>query len=62
MQAYFNGVHIPGLLSLRTLVAKLVSATFVLAAGLIAEGRGALRPHRDHCGRRHHCSRLQART
>ena len=38
MQAYFNGVHIPGLLSLRTLVAKLVSATFVLAAGLIAEG------------------------
>ena len=37
-QAYFNGVHIPGLLSLRTLIAKLVSATFVLAAGLIAEG------------------------
>ena len=37
-QAYFNGVHIPGLLSLRTLIGKLVSATFVLAAGLIAEG------------------------
>ena len=37
-QAYFNGVHIPGLLSLRTLISKLVSATFVLAAGLIAEG------------------------
>ena len=38
MQAYFNGVHIPGLLSLRTLLSKLFSATFVLAAGLIAEG------------------------
>ena len=38
MQAYFNGVHIPGLLSFRTLIAKLISATFVLAAGLIAEG------------------------
>lgn len=37
-QAYFNGVHIPGLLSMRTLIGKLVSATFVLAAGLIAEG------------------------
>ena len=31
-------MHIPGLLSLRTLISKLVSATFVLAAGLIAEG------------------------
>ena len=38
VQAYFNGVHIPGLLSLRTLISKLISATFVLAAGLIAEG------------------------
>ncbi len=38
MQAYFNGVHTPGLLTLRTLIGKLVSATFVLAAGLIAEG------------------------
>lgn len=37
-QAYFNGIHIPGLLSLKTLIAKLISATFVLAAGLIAEG------------------------
>jgi H+/Cl- antiporter ClcA len=37
-QAYFNGVHMTGLLTLRTLVAKLVSAMFVLAAGLIAEG------------------------
>ena len=31
-------MHIPGLLSLRTLISKLISATFVLAAGLIAEG------------------------
>ena len=38
LQAYFNGVHSPGLLSLRTLVGKLVSALFVLSAGLIAEG------------------------
>ena len=37
-QAYFNGVHIGGLLTLRTLVGKFVSAMFVLAAGLIAEG------------------------
>ncbi|CAL8469782.1 g9324 [Coccomyxa elongata] len=38
IKAYFNGVHTPGLLTLRTLIGKLVSATFVLAAGLIAEG------------------------
>jgi chloride channel 7 len=38
VQAYFNGVHISGLLSVKTLVVKLVSAAFVLAAGLIAEG------------------------
>lgn len=31
-------MHVPGLLSVKTLVVKLVSAAFVLAAGLIAEG------------------------
>lgn len=38
MQAYFNGVHMSGLLTLQTLLGKMVSAMFVLAAGLIAEG------------------------
>ncbi|KAK9915224.1 hypothetical protein WJX75_006445 [Coccomyxa subellipsoidea] len=38
IKAYFNGVHSTGLLSLRTLIGKLLSALFVLAAGLIAEG------------------------
>ncbi|KAK9820864.1 hypothetical protein WJX81_006444, partial [Elliptochloris bilobata] len=38
MRAYFNGVHVSGLLSMKTFFVKLVSAVFVLAAGLVAEG------------------------
>ncbi len=41
-RAYFNGVHVSGLLSLKTAVVKLVSAVFVLAAGLVAEGAALL--------------------
>ena len=37
-RAYFNGVHLSGLLSLKTMAVKLFSAIFVLAAGLVAEG------------------------
>jgi len=45
-RAYFNGVHVSGLLSLRTMAAKLVSAVFVLSAGLVAEGAAPARPTR----------------
>ena len=37
-RAYFNGVHVSGLLSMKTFFVKLLSAIFVLAAGLVAEG------------------------
>ena len=37
-RAYFNGVHVSGLLSLKTFFVKMASAIFVLAAGLVAEG------------------------
>jgi len=43
-RAYFNGVHVSGLLTLRTMVAKLVSAVCVLSAGLVAEGAALLAP------------------
>ena len=62
MQAYFNGVHIPGLLSLRTLLSKLVSATFVLAAGLIAEGEAPFVHIGAIVGGGHHLCGIQACT
>lgn len=39
VKTYLNGVHIRGLLTIRTLVAKLSGITFSIAAGLIAGGR-----------------------
>ena len=48
-RAYFNGVHVSGLLSLKTAVVKLVSAVFVLAAGLVAEGAALVLLARRRC-------------
>jgi chloride channel 7 len=39
VKTYLNGVHIKGLLTLRTLATKLSGITFSIAAGLIAGGR-----------------------
>lgn len=38
VKTYLNGVHIRGLLTLRTLVAKLSGICFSISAGLIAGG------------------------
>lgn len=40
IKTYLNGVHIKGLLTLRTLVAKLMGVTFSIGAGLIAGKEG----------------------
>ena len=40
VKTYLNGVHIKGLLTLRTLATKLSGITFSIAAGLIAGGWG----------------------
>jgi chloride channel 7 len=40
VKTYLNGVHIKGLLTIRTLVAKLCGITFSIAAGLIAGKEG----------------------
>lgn len=38
VKTYLNGVHIRGLLTIRTLITKLSGITFSIAAGLIAGG------------------------
>jgi chloride channel 7 len=40
VKAYLNGVHIPGLLTLKTLICKLVGLTCSMAGGLIAGKEG----------------------
>lgn len=40
IKTYLNGVHIKGLLTLRTLIAKLLGVTFSIGAGLIAGKEG----------------------
>ena len=46
VKTYLNGVHIRGLLTIRTLVTKLSGICFSIAAGLIAGGRGRERSRR----------------
>ncbi len=38
VKTYLNGIHIRGLLTIRTLITKLSGITFSIAAGLIAGG------------------------
>lgn len=46
MKTYLNGVHIRGLLTIRTLAAKLLGIVFAIGAGVIAgkEGPFVVRP------------------
>ena len=40
LKAYLNGVHVPGLLTIRTFLAKSIGVSFAIASGLFAGKEG----------------------
>jgi chloride channel 7 len=41
---FLNGIHVPGILSLKTLIAKMVGIVFTIAGGIIAGKEGPFIP------------------